>query len=445
MSKATPDTQQNTVSGYAGGIANHPLASNPRVKQVIEQGASSGWVTFDDINDLLGDLTIEEADVEVLLELLEHRGIAVVDTPPAAPEEESTAPAGAPTPKAKAVKPKKPGPNSDLDAVLSSLATLEQSLAYDGPERAERKRGDGAKTEERQDDDEDDLPPIEDALRQYLNRMGRVPLLTREEERQLGEIVRQGNGEEQIAAKQKLVEANLRLVVTIARRYAPRTSLPILDVVQEGNLGLIRAVERFDPARGFRLSTYSTWWIRQSINRAIMAHSRSMRLPGHLYEAIQTLNRVQRELAQKLGRQPSRQEVADASGLTVVQIEEAQRAAVQPVSLETPMGDEGDDNLIDMVNDPDAATPGRAVDRRELREQLEQALEALPERERVILMKRFGLGDYEGNGPENLEDIAAEMKLSRERVRQLEIRALRKLRRRSHDTELAEFLTDDEI
>jgi RNA polymerase primary sigma factor len=407
------------------------LLDEPRVRGLIEQGARDGRLSYNEINDLLGDLNIAEDEVEELFEALEARGIAVVeDEPPRVevavmkvrPQEPSTSRA---TQKSK---------HSDLDDVLSSLENLEQFLGARPAEFSEAVR---EEDDVRQDEKADDVA-VEDALRQYMNRMGQVPLLSAEEEKRLAMQAKYGTPEEQVAARQKLVEANLRLVVSIAKNYANRSALPMHDIVQEGNIGLMRAVERFDPERGHRLSTYATWWIRQRINRALGDQARVMRLPGHLYGVIQKLNRLQRELTQDLGRAPSHEELAHATNLSVAQVEEALRAGSTPMSLEAPVGDDEGEELGEFIADEDADTPVASLSRSELKRELAEALAELSERERVILEKRFGLGEGEERDPQTLEDVAREMNLSRERVRQLEVRALRKLRRRTRGSSLGD-------
>jgi RNA polymerase primary sigma factor len=327
--------------------------------------------------------------------------------------------------------------HSDLDEVLASLEALSRDSALDFTAIAD---SDIAKDEV----EEEEETSVEDSFQQYSARISRVPLLSPQEEIHLARLARNGGPAQQDAAKQRLVEANLRLVISIALRRSGTPTLPIMDIIQEGNIGLMRAIDRFDPERGQRLSSYATWWIRQSINRAIAEQARSMRLPGHLYEAIEKVQRVRRELEQKLNRQPSKQELAEATAMTPVQIDEALRAATRPVSLERPVGEEEDVELGEIISDPNADTAEASFSRSELHEELGRVLQTLPERERVIVMKRFGLGDYESGGPQNLDDIADGMNLSRERVRQLELRALRKLRRAARGTTLATLFGADD-
>lgn len=416
----------------------------PHVQDLIAQGASSGQVTYGLINEVLGDLDLDPDFAEALLEALENRAIKIVDDPVAAtPHDQSQAHQGSPqaapstaiakAPMEKAPTEKAPvrrGGHSDLDDVLASLEALSRDSAVELMAIADSEIA-------KEEAEEEAEPSIEDSFRQYSARISQVPLLSPEEELRLARLARNGTPTEQTAAKQQLVEANLRLVISIALRRAGAPTLPLMDIVQEGNIGLIRAVDRFNPERGQKLSSYATWWIRQSINRAITEQARSMRLPGHLYEAIETVQRVRRELEQNLNRQPSKQELAAATNMTPVQVDEALRAATRPVSLERPVGEEEDVELGEIISDPNADTAEASFSRTELHDELGRVLQTLPERERTLVMKRFGLGDYESGGPQNLDDIADAMKLSRERVRQLELRALRKLRRAARGTSLA--------
>lgn len=434
---------------------NSTLLNQPRVRQLIEHGVHEGKISYRVLNDLLGDLDIAEDEVEEIFEILEARGIEIVEEAIQSPEiqsVETAAPKSGAESEIAAIEltveaPSTPAPrraskHHDLDEVLSSLENLESFLGSRPTQFQDAVQEDD---DVREDEKQDEIA-VEDALRQYMNRMGQVPLLSAEEEKRLAIASLEGSPEEQIRARQKLVESNLRLVVSIAKNYSSRSSLPMHDIVQEGNIGLMRAVERFDPHRGHRLSTYATWWIRQRINKALGDYARSMRLPSQLYATIQKLNRLQREMAQDLGRAPSREELAKATGLSTLQVEEALRAGAAPMSLETPVGEDQDEELGALLaaDEDDADAPVAALSRSELKRELGEALQSLGERERAILQMRFGLGDYEDTGAQNLEDIARGMNLSRERVRQLEVRALRKLRRNAHGTSLADFFGEDE-
>jgi len=273
---------------------------------------------------------------------------------------------------------------------------------------------------------------IDDPVRMYLKEIGRVPLLTPEEEIELAKRMEQGDEE----AKRRLAEANLRLVVSIAKRYVGRGML-FLDLIQEGNLGLIKAVEKFDYRKGYKFSTYATWWIRQAITRAIADQARTIRIPVHMVETINKLIRVSRQLLQELGREPSPEEIAEAMDVPVEKVREIMKIAQEPVSLETPIGQEEDSHLGDFIEDEDAPAPAEAASYHLLKEQLEEVLSTLTPREEKVLRLRFGLEDGRAR---TLEEVGQEFGVTRERIRQIEAKALRKLRHPSRSKKLKDFL-----
>jgi RNA polymerase primary sigma factor len=458
-------------------MSNHmELLEEPKVKQLLAEGARDGHVAIDRINDLLGDLDIDEFDAESLFEALENRAIEIVDDAEArkaearenavrngdlssliaAPSQERAGDQASGTPNqgnvaqgiptkgipkpvtppqaAKSAKSKKAGEHSDLDEVLSSLDDLLNSPL------GELMARDDARTEGTQVEEEEtgtDLgAPVEDSYAQYLHRMSAVPLLDEDEERRLARIGRDGDGYSATEARQKLMEANWRLVVSLSRHYQGRASLPLLDIVQEGNIGLMRAIERWNPDRKERLASYASWYIRQSINRAIQAQVRSIRLPGHLAAAIQKLQRLQRELAQELKREPSVDELAQAAEMTPSQVGEALRTFAEPISLETPLGDDDTSRLGDFIADTESDSPLRDITRDDVRTSLIKILSVLSDKERAVIEQRFALGDYETTGVATLDDVARRMNLSRDRVRDLETRALRKMRSQTRGTAL---------
>ncbi|WMT38933.1 RNA polymerase sigma factor RpoD [Paenibacillus sp. D2_2] len=279
------------------------------------------------------------------------------------------------------------------------------------------------------------LPPgvkIDDPVRMYLKEIGRVPLLSAEEEIELAQRVEQGDEE----AKRRLAEANLRLVVSIARRYVGR-GMVFLDLIQEGNMGLIKAVEKFDYSKGFKFSTYATWWIRQAITRAIADQARTIRIPVHMVETINKLIRVSRQLLQEIGREPTPEEIAAEMEITPEKVREIMKIAQEPVSLETPIGEENDSNLGDFIEDHEALAPADAAAFELLREQLEEVLDTLTEREENVLRLRFGMDDGRSR---TLEEVGKEFGVTRERIRQIEAKALRKLRHPSRSKRLKDFM-----
>ena len=272
----------------------------------------------------------------------------------------------------------------------------------------------------------------EDPVRMYLKEIGKVPLLTGDEEIELAKRMEQGDKE----AKNKLSEANLRLVVSIAKRYVGRGML-FLDLIQEGNLGLLKAVDKFDYTKGYKFSTYATWWIRQAITRAIADQARTIRIPVHMVETINKLVRVERTLLQELGREPFPEETAQAMGISVERVQEIKKIAQEPVSLETPIGEEEDSHLGDFIQDDNVPVPAEAATYTLLKEQLGEVLGTLTERERKVLELRFGLEDGRSR---TLEEVGKEFSVTRERIRQIEAKALRKLRHPSRSRKLKDYL-----
>ena len=274
--------------------------------------------------------------------------------------------------------------------------------------------------------------PTDDPVRMYFKEIGRVQLLTAEQERELALRIEQGDEE----AKKMLCTANLRLVVSIARRYLNR-GLSFLDLIQEGNLGLIKAVEKFDYTKGFKFSTYATWWIRQAITRSIADQARTIRIPVHMVETINKLIRISRQLLQEYGREPTNEEIAAEMGITPEKVREIKKISQDPVSLETPIGEEEDSHLGDFIPDEDIPSPAEAAAYSMLQKQLREVLDTLSDREKKVLILRFGLDD---GRPRTLEEVGKEFSVTRERIRQIEAKALRKLRHPSRSKKLCDYL-----
>ncbi|WP_110932138.1 RNA polymerase sigma factor RpoD [Paenibacillus bouchesdurhonensis] len=325
-----------------------------------------------------------------------------------------------------------------MDEFFEHLGDLGIDVANDSDEELTHRSSDDESRGEGDEfsfDDDLTLPPgikINDPVRMYLKEIGRVPLLSADDEIELAKRIENGDEE----AKRRLAEANLRLVVSIAKRYVGRGML-FLDLIQEGNMGLIKAVEKFDFKKGFKFSTYATWWIRQAITRAIADQARTIRIPVHMVETINKLIRVSRQLLQELGREPTPEEIAAEMELSVEKVREIMKIAQEPVSLETPIGEEDDSHLGDFIEDQEALAPADAAAYELLKEQLEDVLDTLTEREENVLRLRFGLDD---GRTRTLEEVGKVFGVTRERIRQIEAKALRKLRHPSRSKRLKDFL-----
>jgi len=330
----------------------------------------------------------------------------------------------------------------DVDQVEKLYETLESSgieVNYGGGmdnDYAEESDGEEVEVPEEGEDIEkylaDEGVAVDDPVRMYLKDIGRIPLLTTERETYLAERIAEGDE----AAKNELVEANLRLVVSIAKKYTGK-GMYFLDLIQEGNLGLIKAVEKFDHTKGYKFSTYATWWIRQAITRAIADQARTIRIPVHMVETINKLIRVSRQLLQELGREPSPEEIAKEMGISEEKVREIIKIAQEPVSLETPIGEEEDSHLGDFIADDEAPAPENIASTSMLQSHLEEVLRTLTPREEKVLRLRFGLDDGKTR---TLEDVGKEFNVTRERIRQIEAKALRKLRHPSRSKRLKDFL-----
>lgn len=343
------------------------------IKRLVDKGKKKGTLTYKEIMDELEDIDLNPEQIEKIYEVLETMGI-------------------------------------DVAGDIQDIEVEEEELDLSVPEGI----------------------AIDDPVRMYLKEIGKVPLLSPEEEISLATRIEAGDN----VAKKKLAEANLRLVVSIAKRYVGRGML-FLDLIQEGNLGLIKAVEKFDYRKGFKFSTYATWWIRQAITRAIADQARTIRIPVHMVETINKLIRVSRQLLQELGRDPLPEEVAKIMEMPVDKVREIMKIAQEPVSLETPIGEEEDSHLGDFIPDDEAPAPAEAAAFTMLKEQLINVLDTLTPREEKVLRLRFGLDDGRAR---TLEEVGKEFNVTRERIRQIEAKALRKLRHPSRSKKLKDYL-----
>ena len=347
------------------------------LKELLESGKQKGRLTTKEISDALEELDYDVEQVDKLYDTFEAYNIEIVEDDGG----ESIAPAS----------------NEELESVLNT-----------------------------------DGISIDDPVKVYLKEIGRVPLLSAEEEVELAIKMSQGD----VAAKKRLSEANLRLVVSIAKRYVGR-GMQFLDLIQEGNLGLIKAVEKFDHTKGFKFSTYATWWIRQAITRAIADQARTIRIPVHMVETINKVKKVNSQLLHENGHEPTNEQIAEKLEMPVEKVREIMRVAQEPVSLETPIGEEEDSHLGDFIPDEDATAPSDVASHTMLKEQLAEVLSTLTPREEKVLRLRFGLEDGRSR---TLEEVGKEFNVTRERIRQIEAKALRKLRHPSRSKKLKDFL-----
>ena len=328
----------------------------------------------------------------------------------------------------------------DIEDDVGEIDSLNDMDVFQKPDRignvqvtAEIEKG-YEKTAEESENSFTERGNAEDPVRMYLKEIGRIPLLSSEEEIELAKRMEEGDEE----AKKKLSEANLRLTVSIAKRYSGR-GMQFLDLIQEGNLGLIKAVEKFDYRKGYKFSTYAAWWIRQSITRAIADQARTIRIPVHMVETMNRVNRTSRRLLQEYGREPTPEEIAEAMNLPVERVLEISKISQEPVSLETPIGEEEDSHLGDFIQDEHIPVPADEAAHTLLREQLEKVMDTLSEREQKVLALRFGLEDGK---PHTLEEVGREFQVTRERIRQIEAKALRKLRHPTRSRKLRDFLEE---
>lgn len=387
----------NNTKNQEKNLTNKQLAEN----KLLSKGKKNGLLTYKEIISTLEAIDLDPEEIDEIYQKLEDNGIDVMGDK----EEEILL-----------------GDDDDDDDSDDDAEDLENVIEEELSDEEEVK-------------EDLSIPKgisVDDPVRMYLKEIGKIPLLTSDEEVELA--IRMEEGDE--IAKKKLAEANLRLVVSIAKRYVGRGML-FLDLIQEGNLGLMKAVEKFEYRKGFKFSTYATWWIRQAITRAIADQARTIRIPVHMVETINKLVRVQRQLVQELGRDPLPEEIGKEMNLEVERVREIMKIAQEPVSLETPIGEEEDSHLGDFIPDEDVLAPADAATFTMLREQLIDVLDSLTPREQKVLRLRFGLDDGRAR---TLEEVGKEFEVTRERIRQIEAKALRKLRHPSRSKKLKDFL-----
>ena len=371
---------------FRKGLVNSMAAQDKKsvIRELIELGKSKGQLTTKEILDALGELDFDPEHIEKFYDTLESHGVEIIEDFGDIQIDDV-----------------------DLTKVANETAEYESGVSMEGV-------------------------AIDDPVKVYLKEIGRVPLLTSEEEVRLAIAIKDGNE----AAKKRLSEANLRLVVSIAKRYLGR-GMQFLDLIQEGNLGLIKAVEKFDYTKGFKFSTYATWWIRQAITRAIADQARTIRIPVHMVETINKVKKVSSQLLHTTGHEPTADEISEELDMPVDKVREIMRVAQEPVSLETPIGEEEDSHLGDFIPDDEAPAPADAASHTLLRETLGDVLDSLTPREEKVLRLRFGLEDGRSR---TLEEVGKEFNVTRERIRQIEAKALRKLRHPSRSKKLKDFL-----
>ena len=373
------------AEGSGFRLTQNPDGRQKRLDDLYEYGKKKGTLTYKEIMERLMDLYIEPDQLDKVLENLEALGVTVINENDPQPAQSSE--------------------DTPIDTINLSVP-------------------DGVSSD--------------DPVRLYLKEIGKYPLLTTEEEIALAKQIAEGTPEEQAAAKKKLSEANLRLVVSIAKRYVGR-GMQFLDLIQKGNLGLIKAAEKFDYTKGYKFSTYATWWVRQAITRAIADQARTIRIPVHMVETINKLIRVNRQLAQELGRDPTPAEIAKEMGISESKVREIIKIAQEPVSLETPIGEEEDSHLGDFIEDENAPAPAEVASNAMMREQLQEVLHTLTPREEKVIRLRFGLEDGQAH---TLEEVGKEFNVTRERIRQIEAKALRKIRHPGRSKKLRDYYTE---
>ena len=373
------------AEGSGFRLTQNPDGRQKRLDDLYEYGKKKGTLTYKEIMERLMDLYIEPDQLDKVLENLEALGVTVINENDPQPAQSSE--------------------DTPLDTINLSVP-------------------DGVSSD--------------DPVRLYLKEIGKYPLLTTEEEIALAKQIAEGTPDEQAAAKKKLSEANLRLVVSIAKRYVGR-GMQFLDLIQEGNLGLIKAAEKFDYTKGYKFSTYATWWVRQAITRAIADQARTIRIPVHMVETINKLIRVNRQLAQELGRDPTPAEIAKEMGISESKVREIIKIAQEPVSLETPIGEEEDSHLGDFIEDENAPAPAEVASNAMMREQLQEVLHTLTPREEKVIRLRFGLEDGQAH---TLEEVGKEFNVTRERIRQIEAKALLKIRHPGRSKKLRDYYTE---